>query len=639
MFRYIILILFSLIEGVLFAQKIPNYDWQTSRKQFKLSDLEHKEQVIILKDKRTFEFFSKDGEQIDCYKLYHKIIKVNSEAAIERFNKVFIPISGNSKIIQLKVRVILMNGKEILLNKENIKEIDNLENAGAYRIFAVEGVEKGAEIEYFYSVKTPNHEYGREYLQSEFNTKNLDFTIYSYPNIIVTPKVYNYKESFTFIDSAAFNAPSKHHFSVNQLTALNEEEFSSYRANLTRVDYVVNTPKTKEQHSWDVNANLIKLTYNEFSEKELKAVKKLIKAIKIPKNETDELVKITKIENYLKTNFTIDDNSNTQSITEIIEQKNGQDWGISRLFFACLKVASVNYELVLTNDRTLAKFDSKFEFPLALQEFLIYFPNLNSYLSPSEPEYRYPLVPYQFTHNYGLFINSHESKVKFIEPSNATQSQHNHYIQCKIDFVNELVLGHIKNVMSGHKAMYVKPYLQVITEEQKKEILEGIVKSSAPDAKIKSVNVINSDLNLSVVTNPLIIESDFESTSLIERAGEKYLFKIGELIGDQMEMYQPNKRQQEIEADFNRIYIREIDLEIPNGYRVKNLNDINLKQQLGADFIFTSTYKIEGNKLKIKVEEYYKTINCSVANFEQYRKVINAAADFNKVTLVLESIR
>ena len=73
---------------------------------------------------------------------------------------------------------------------------------------------------------------------------------------------------------------------------------------------------------------------------------------------------------------------------------------------------------------------------------------MNSYLSPSEPEYRYPLVPYQFTHNYGLFINSHESKVKFIEPSNATQSQHNHYIQCKIDFVNSQNCSELKSVVS-----------------------------------------------------------------------------------------------------------------------------------------------------------------------------------------------
>ena len=35
--------------------------------------------------------------------------------------------------------------------------------------------------------------------------------------------------------------------------------------------------------------------------------------------------------------------------------------------------------------------------------------------------------------------------------------------------------------MSGHKAMYVKPYLQVITDEQKKEILEGYRKEYGMD--------------------------------------------------------------------------------------------------------------------------------------------------------------
>jgi hypothetical protein len=51
---------------------------------------------------------------------------------------------------------------------------------------------------------------------------------------------------------------------------------------------------------------------------------------------------------------------------------------------------------------------------------------------------------------------------------------------------------------------------------------------------------------------------------------------------------------------------------------------------------FTSTYKIAGNVVKISVVEYYKRVIYPLSIFENFRKVINAAADFNKITLVFE---
>jgi hypothetical protein len=51
---------------------------------------------------------------------------------------------------------------------------------------------------------------------------------------------------------------------------------------------------------------------------------------------------------------------------------------------------------------------------------------------------------------------------------------------------------------------------------------------------------------------------------------------------------------------------------------------------------FTSSYKLEGNVVKISVSEYYTNIVYPLSIFEDFRKVINAAADFNKIALVFE---
>ena len=51
---------------------------------------------------------------------------------------------------------------------------------------------------------------------------------------------------------------------------------------------------------------------------------------------------------------------------------------------------------------------------------------------------------------------------------------------------------------------------------------------------------------------------------------------------------------------------------------------------------FVSGYKLEGKVLTITVEEYYKKVQLPISAYADFQKVINAAADFNKVTLILE---
>ena len=52
---------------------------------------------------------------------------------------------------------------------------------------------------------------------------------------------------------------------------------------------------------------------------------------------------------------------------------------------------------------------------------------------------------------------------------------------------------------------------------------------------------------------------------------------------------------------------------------------------------FTSKYEINGNRLTVTCVEYYNEIDIPLERYEEFRTVINAAADFNKITLVFEA--
>jgi hypothetical protein len=91
---------------------------------------------------------------------------------------------------------------------------------------------------------------------------------------------------------------------------------------------------------------------------------------------------------------------------------------------------------------------------------------------------------------------------------------------------------------------------------------------------------------------------------------------------------------------FNRTYKRTLIVHLPEGYKFGNLDDLNIDVQYDKegekDMGFISTYKLEGDKLIVQCDEYYKTIAYPVDEYGNFEKVINAAADFNKVKIVLE---
>jgi hypothetical protein len=53
---------------------------------------------------------------------------------------------------------------------------------------------------------------------------------------------------------------------------------------------------------------------------------------------------------------------------------------------------------------------------------------------------------------------------------------------------------------------------------------------------------------------------------------------------------------------------------------------------------FSTKYSINGQNVTLQVKEFYTKSDYSKKNYETFRKVINAAADFSKTVLVFEKI-
>jgi hypothetical protein len=127
---------------------------------------------------------------------------------------------------------------------------------------------------------------------------------------------------------------------------------------------------------------------------------------------------------------------------------------------------------------------------------------------------------------------------------------------------------------------------------------------------------------------------------LVEKAGLNYSFDVGKVIGPQAEMYEDKQRMTDIENDNNHGYIRTLRVVVPEGYVVTNINDVVMdvfvERNATRTMQFKSSYVQEGNTYVITVHEFYNEIRVPKADYELFRKVINAAADFNKKHLVFE---
>src|SRR5690606_41488550 len=86
-----------------------------------------------------------------------------------------------------------------------------------------------------------------------------------------------------------------------------------------------------------------------------------------------------------------------------------------------------------------------------------------------------------------------------------------------------------------------------------------------------------------------------------QKAGNNILFKVGETIGKQIELYQENQRQLPVEIYYPHNYTRTIKIILPKGYVAKNLDSFNMDYKTVIDgkteATFISSYEQKSNEI------------------------------------------
>src|SRR4051812_10170380 len=414
-----------------FAYK--KYNWEANPKIHQLTDEEKEGNYVTLKEKRIFDYVYEASGELVVYETVHKIVHLNNEKGIEEMNKIYIPYSKILEEMDLKARTLTASGKIIQLSKSSVKKVDNLENLGAFLIFAMEGVEKGGEIEYIYTNKKSPSLFFSSKMQGEKMEENISIDIYSPVNLIFEARGFNGFPDFI----SDTTVKDKNHIvaSIAKIVALNEEKYSFYESNKMRFDVQLtyNTSKGKSRmYSWESAGVQFYSSLYSFTKQELKAIDKLISKLGIEKQKTDE-AKILTLEQWMKTNIGNKETEENNSIDKVLDIKYSDDETLQRLYVGAAQQLKIPLEIVITSNRVNRKFDSKFPSYNNFQEYLIYFPTINKYLSSSDYSSRLGYPPANLTGGKGLFIKETSvgdlktgvAKIKNIDNRDHTSSHNN----------------------------------------------------------------------------------------------------------------------------------------------------------------------------------------------------------------------
>lgn len=607
--------------------------------------------VYAFMDKTTEYIFDEKGEGVNQYFVTHTLKYINDDKSVEDNNKIYVSTNSSQELLYIQTRVVV-NGK--IAYSANEKDFIEVEEDGKkYNMIALKSVAKGCLIETLIGYKLDAELYGEDGFQSDYPVREGRFTLITPEQLKFNTKVYNSNAPVTTLDSL-YNARRFSFIQFKNIPAVDgEEKYSLGNANKLRVEYVYHQHMVsgKKYLKWPEMGRILFERMNRDYDKNAKDLDKILATIKVKQYKTTA-EKVFAIENYIKTNIASEPQApESEGFAQVMKVKYTYPFKINQMYTQLFRKAGIACELVLTCEKPYKRFDPTFDSWTYLKSMIFYFPEINQFMDPDATLYRLGKINTDYLGQQALFVKSvligetlsASASVRTIPGNKGDQTKdYERYTTTLSADLSSLSIQYERE-MNGYAEQGFKGLCYALPEDKKKEIMEGFVKGLATDAKLTNLEILNSDISVyENSSKPLIIKAQLEAPHYVESAGEmKAIVKVGELIGQQMEMYQATPRTNPVDIPFAHNYERTIVVMIPDGYTCKGLEKLNINHTFtnasGApSFGFTSSYTLEKNKLTILCNEYYNDLAYPIDQFTNYKTVINDAADFNKIAILVE---
>ena len=581
------------------------------------------------------------------FETVHYRVFLNTDAGVEEFNKVYISLEDVFNVLNLKARLIREDG--IVNLKPEIEEFYNEDEGEEYYYFPVSGLKVGDELEIIYTKKMSQLMNGDQFLfQDEYPIFNSSFYMICPTFIKFDFEAYNGFPKPEKVDTIL--QVTQYYAHMDTIDAFKSEYYSEYYNSIYKIDASASAIEDggmfEKYYPYERTVKYMNGLYNQPIKNGVK--KKILKqmyAVGYNKSNSEE-ENIRILETYIKVKLNYNNQMTDEGVLKTIKNKNSSGTGLIRLYKAFFDVAGIEYEYGYTSDRYDTYFSDKIESDYFLQNMIFYFPDVNLYMAPLDFKSRLGFLPSSWIPNNAMLMS--ESKTGERKSTYAVSAipavdykKNVDSTVIKIELAENLVDMNIKIevYLTGYGAGAVQSFYYAYSPERKKEKLKDILNVLGS----RSVYKVTEHHNVSpedAFIKPLIVKGEVTqlATHLLDKAGDKTIFKLGNIFGDGIDLKEVINRKSDFTFKNAQKYVKTVEFSFPEGMKVTSMVGVSeFKNLVDLDgFLMSSMISIDGNKLTYTKKTSYMKQRYSLEDKAKMLEVFKFYSSNANMNIILE---
>jgi hypothetical protein len=591
------------------------------------------EDAVIIKRVNLIEYKGLGAYTI--LKTFYQLIRVNNDIGLEAYNRIYIPMYGVYKIVDIQVRFISPDGKVTTLNRNAIQKIENLEGYGDFTVFAIEGAEVGGEIEYKYTLSMRASYSHLTVFRNKYPIQEATFDLVAPSGLNIYIEGYNGFPEFE-VDSKGRQAWYAKLYNVEPFET---EPNALNTSNRIKVAYGIIPMGNYTSQAWTDMVERKHAYLHKYENHHKKIAMNINAGLNL--NNKSQQQKIENIRKYAMDSIKYVDVDGYYQLPfkRVLKKKEAISIRSKYKVMAILfDVNNISFETLWATDKYFAEYIINYPYSFNQDRFLFYFPEVDLYLDPTNYMYPLGLIPYEHLDTDSYKVRKEVRTLTHINAADTSKSKEMVDIKFYIDS-NWHVNITSRFEMYGYKAAEWRSFLQYIDDEDKEEMFEKFHSTHMLDLNMTDVKIINDSIHPDHFPQlPLVIEFEMNSKMIIESGGSDYLLNIGRLLRNSIDFYHENERRQDIIMTYPEAIYTNIEFNIPQGYTIEGLDDLkqnmNYTNESGEISYFLSTdYSLENNRFIFSIKEGNTACRYPAEDYDQIRPVINAISDLSFLKL------
>gem|GEM_PF-6181676 len=584
----------------------------------------------------------------------HKHIRLNTQKAVDSLANYMIPKIPNADPYFMEARVIHPNGKfEMVKGYLRTVKLSKDEEAWVMR---PENLEVGCEIEYDFGLLIYNQYSGVDYFQENSPVLKANFKLIAPNTFTFDVKGLN---GFGDISPIAGTKLLTAEASSSNIPAISNSIYMFPKPNMQAVAYAMSSfvnqtynKKEKVTYTWQDFGESEFITYNNISRTEFNNLQKNMERWAFLKQQKALPLLIYQVEHYLKSIIKYEPAENIQQLEDlsyILRNREANDVGLVRLFSAVYYMLGIRTELLLTSPRDELQIDSTMCSFDRAKKPLLYFPEIDLCMAPTEYEYHFPNIPPLWANTTALHCwdvkdgDQSEVKTAFMQvpakdyAGNGSRTVSNIRLTASMDSL--LITS--SQTINGLPDVSVKTMFKALNANQYRDKAAQLLPVAEKDIHIKALSYSNTDWSPTEIEAPTNIKGTYTNASLLTKTNNGIEIRLGGLnptIVSANNTLPPRDKGLDILYPF--FQESKITIEIPAGYTLANPKyyDKEFTVKDGAKEVagFKSMVMVDGNNLTYYITQWYGATHYELDVFDQLHNMLGQLLQLKESPIVLK---